>query len=61
MKINGKIKAETDKAICIEFDGRKEWFPKSKTKVNARYSVDGYKHVKLDIPDWLADSKEIER
>ena len=49
------FKAETNKAICVIYNGQDEWFPKSQIKEITKLGSS----VKLKVPDWLLSKKHM--
>ena len=61
MDLQGRIVAETDKAIqfeilddiCLHLQGKTEWFPKSKIRLpKRRYGI-----IRIYVQNWIYDSK----
>jgi hypothetical protein len=55
-QVKGKFVSETDKAICIVYWGRNEWFPKSQISGINKTGEE----VTFAAPDWLIAKKRKE-
>jgi hypothetical protein len=49
-----EVISETKLAICVQYDGRSIWLPKSRITVNRR--LEG-PEIDIDVPRWLAEAK----
>ncbi len=53
---NCNIKAETEKAFRVEYDGQTEWIPKGQIANPGDYSA-GDESVTLSVTEWIAEQK----
>ena len=56
VEVEGKVVAETDRAILVDIDGEEIWFPLSQVDVDY-LSED---EVILTVPGWLARKLDLE-
>jgi hypothetical protein len=56
VEVEGKVVAETDRAILVDVDGDEIWFPLSQVEVD--YLNDD--EVILTVPAWLARKLDLE-
>ena len=54
VRVYGKKKTETEKAVLVEIDGEDYWLPKSQIKGSVTQANDDYE---CEIPLWLAEKK----